>query len=73
MLVVTDARRTGGSGTKSNDEDDGLKQDEREFLKEFIIAGGGDCLDAVGYNALTNNTSGMYNTALGYGSLQLFR
>lgn len=31
---------------------DGLKQDEREFLKEFITAGGGDCLDAVGYNAL---------------------
>ncbi|HSD82632.1 MAG TPA: hypothetical protein VLG46_02170 [Anaerolineae bacterium] len=31
---------------------DGLKQDEREFLKEFIAAGGGNCLDAVGYNAL---------------------
>ena len=31
---------------------DGLKQDEREFLKEFITAGGGNCLDAVGYNAL---------------------
>lgn len=31
---------------------DGLKQDEREFLKEFIAAGGGDCVDAVGYNAL---------------------
>jgi len=31
---------------------DGQKQDEREFLKEFITAGGGDCLDAVGYNAL---------------------
>ena len=31
---------------------DGLKQDEREFLKEFIAAGGGDCLDVVGYNAL---------------------
>jgi hypothetical protein len=31
---------------------DGLKQDEREFLKEFIAAGGGNCLDAVGYNAM---------------------
>lgn len=31
---------------------DGLKQDEREFLKEFIAAGGGNCLDVVGYNAL---------------------
>jgi hypothetical protein len=31
---------------------DGLKQDEREFLKEFIAVGGGSCLDAVGYNAL---------------------
>ncbi len=31
---------------------DGLRQDEREFLSEFITAGGSDCLDAVGYNAL---------------------
>jgi hypothetical protein len=31
---------------------DGQKQDEREFLKEFITAGGGNCLDALGYNAL---------------------
>jgi len=31
---------------------DGLKQDEREFLKEFIAAGGGDCFDALGYNAM---------------------
>ncbi len=31
---------------------DGLKQDEREFLKEFITAGGGVCLDALGYNAM---------------------
>jgi hypothetical protein len=31
---------------------DGLKQDEREYLKEFINDGGGNCLDAVGYNAL---------------------
>lgn len=28
----------------------GLYQDEREFLKEFLAAGGGDCLDAVGYH-----------------------
>ncbi len=28
----------------------GFYQDEREFLKEFITAGGGDCLDAVGYH-----------------------
>ncbi len=31
---------------------DGSKQDEREFLKEFIDAGGFDCLDVVGYNTL---------------------
>lgn len=31
---------------------DGYKQDEREYLKEFIAAGGGNCLDALGYNAL---------------------
>ena len=31
---------------------DGSQQDEREFLKEFIDAGGGNCLDTVGYNAL---------------------
>jgi hypothetical protein len=31
---------------------DGLQQDEREFLKEFIDAGGGACLDALGYNTL---------------------
>ena len=31
---------------------DGSKQDEREYLKEFIDAGGGDCLHVVGYNAL---------------------
>ncbi len=31
---------------------DGSQQDEREFLKEFIDAGGGACLDAVGYNTL---------------------
>lgn len=28
----------------------GLYQDEREFLLEFIAAGGGACLDAVGYH-----------------------
>ncbi len=28
----------------------GLYQDEREFLKEFLAAGGGDCLDGVGYH-----------------------
>jgi hypothetical protein len=28
----------------------GLYQDEREFFKEFLAAGGGDCLDAVGYH-----------------------
>jgi hypothetical protein len=28
----------------------GFFQDEREFLKEFFAAGGGDCLDAVGYH-----------------------
>jgi hypothetical protein len=28
----------------------GLYQDEREFLKEFFTAGGGACLDAVGYH-----------------------
>ena len=28
----------------------GLYQDEREFFKEFIAAGGGSCLDAVGYH-----------------------
>ncbi len=31
---------------------DGLRQDEREFLKELILAGGGNCLDVMGYNAL---------------------
>lgn len=31
---------------------DGSQQDEREFLKEFIAAGGFNCLDAVGYNTL---------------------
>ncbi len=31
---------------------DGYKQDEREYLKEFIAAGGGNCLDVLGYNAL---------------------
>ncbi len=31
---------------------DGLKQDEREFLKEFLAAGGGSCLDVLGYNAM---------------------
>jgi hypothetical protein len=31
---------------------DGYKQDEREYLKEFIAAGGANCLDALGYNAL---------------------
>jgi hypothetical protein len=30
----------------------GSQQDEREFLKEFITAGGGNCLDALGYNTL---------------------
>lgn len=28
----------------------GLYQDEREFLKEFLAAGGGNCLDALGYH-----------------------
>ncbi|MFQ5398586.1 MAG: hypothetical protein ACE5E7_03215 [Anaerolineae bacterium] len=28
----------------------GLYQDEREFLKEFFAAGGGNCLDGVGYH-----------------------
>lgn len=28
----------------------GRYQDEREFFKEFLDAGGGDCLDAVGYH-----------------------
>lgn len=28
----------------------GLYQDEREFFKEFIAAGGGSCLDGVGYH-----------------------
>lgn len=28
----------------------GLYQDEREFFKEFLAAGGGDCLDGVGYH-----------------------
>ncbi len=28
----------------------GFYQDEREFFKEFISAGGGNCLDAVGYH-----------------------
>jgi hypothetical protein len=28
----------------------GLYQDEREYLIEFLAAGGGDCLDAVGYH-----------------------
>lgn len=28
----------------------GQYQDEREFLKEMLAAGGGDCLDAVGYH-----------------------
>ncbi len=28
----------------------GLYQDEREFFKEFIAAGGGNCLDGVGYH-----------------------
>ncbi len=28
----------------------GLYQDEREFLKEMLAAGGGNCLDAVGYH-----------------------
>lgn len=28
----------------------GLYQDEREFFSEFLAAGGGDCLDAVGYH-----------------------
>ena len=28
----------------------GLFQDEREYFKEFVIAGGGACLDAVGYH-----------------------
>jgi len=28
----------------------GLYQDEREFFKEFLNAGGGDCLDGVGYH-----------------------
>ncbi|GAB4265255.1 MAG: hypothetical protein Kow0080_05240 [Candidatus Promineifilaceae bacterium] len=28
----------------------GLYQDDREFLKEFLAAGGGNCLDAVGYH-----------------------
>ena len=28
----------------------GLHQDEREFLLEFLAAGGGDCLDGVGYH-----------------------
>ncbi|MCB9421275.1 MAG: hypothetical protein H6667_15845 [Ardenticatenaceae bacterium] len=28
----------------------GLYQDEREFLKELITAGGGNCLDGVGYH-----------------------
>ena len=28
----------------------GLYQDEREFLKEFIAAGGGSCLDGLGYH-----------------------
>ncbi len=40
---------------------DGSKQDEREFLKEFISAGGGNCLDIVGYNTLGFGTD--YNTA----------
>lgn len=28
----------------------GLFQDEREYFKEFVAAGGGSCLDAVGYH-----------------------
>jgi len=28
----------------------GLYQDEREFLHEFITAGGGNCLDSIGYH-----------------------
>ncbi|MCA9930893.1 MAG: hypothetical protein KC419_20555 [Anaerolineales bacterium] len=28
----------------------GLFQDEREFFKEFVTAGGGNCVDAVGYH-----------------------
>ncbi|CAG0937199.1 hypothetical protein TFLX_06112 [Thermoflexales bacterium] len=36
---------------------DGSKQDEREFLKEFLAAGGGDCLDALGYNTLGFETN----------------
>lgn len=28
----------------------GFYQDEREFLREMIVAGAGDCLDAVGYH-----------------------
>ncbi|MCP5094733.1 MAG: hypothetical protein GY943_04190 [Chloroflexi bacterium] len=28
----------------------GLYQDEREFFKEFVAAGGGNCVDAVGYH-----------------------
>ena len=36
---------------------DGSQQDEREFLEEFIDAGGGDCLDAVGYNTLGFGTN----------------
>ena len=28
----------------------GLYQDEREFLKEFFDAGGGNCTDAIGYH-----------------------
>jgi hypothetical protein len=35
----------------------GSRQDEREFLEEFINAGGGDCLDAVGYNTLGLGTN----------------
>ena len=35
----------------------GSQQDEREFLKEFIAAGGGNCLNAVGYNALGFGTN----------------
>jgi hypothetical protein len=36
---------------------DGAQQDEREFLKEFINAGGGDCLDTLGYNTLGFGTN----------------
>lgn len=38
-----------------------LTQDEREYLREFLAAGGGDCADAFGYHPL--GFSANFNTA----------